>query len=644
MRYKIIFYTLLFLAVWTEDLSAQLTPLSFTKGFQAKYESSVLQAATISGFDLEKVQREDELFWGHTRFAAPIDVDLDLEEDGQWLELENGDRLWRLAIQSEGALGLILLYDRFYIPPGAFLFVYSEDRRQVLGAYTDRDAPKNGKFLTGLIKGDRLIVEYFEPARVKGEGRIHIFRLDHAYQKENLDAFEKKLKTIADIGFGTSLACHKNINCPEGDALQMEKRGICRILMVLEEGSGFCTGNLMNNTNQDGTPYILTAFHCQDGYTPMYDFWRFDFNYESPACSNPILEPAPVSLLGCIRRAGRRNNDFLLLESTLAIPPFINAYFLGWNRGEAAPKSGSIIHHPNGDIKKIAADKDSAIIYNRSIMWNNEVTTPPGHHIQLMYDLGTFELGSSGAALLDQNGRVVGQLHGGFSSCSESTGYFGRLALSWEGGDTPQSSLKSWLDPAGTGQTAMDGMLSPAVSLGNLGGKVQMENGKGISGVKVYLSGNQLNDSTTTDVNGDYLFENIPMLDGYGLSANKVQAASIGVSALDLLLTQKHLLGVKKLDSPFKMLSADANASNSITLVDLIQIRKVLLGSAEDFGSTPVWRFVISDYNFSDPDNPFSLPASNIYYLTEFFSEDILDFNFIGFKTGDVDGSANPGN
>ena len=636
---KIYTWIFLMLVIGT-PLAAQQLPISFSKAFQDRQEIEPLKAAEIPAFDLAKVEREDEAFWGQNRFAAPLSVDLGLNNAGQWLDLENGDRLWRLQVSSKNGLGLILLYDNFYLPPGATLFVYRADKQQVWEPYTDRDNRADNKFVMGPISGESLILEYFEPAAFIGQGQIHLFRADHVYHQENLKTFEKKL---SDFGFDSSLPCNQNINCPEGNTLQIEKRAVCRILMILEEGSGFCTGSLINNTELDGIPYILSAFHCQDGYTPMYDMWRFDFNYEALRCQTPGTEPIPVSMQGCVKRAGRQENDFLLLEATTSVPLQASHYFLGWNREETMPQSGSIIHHPSGDIKKVATDDDPAVINPRAIEWNNDVSTPASHHFILIYDQGTFELGSSGAALLDQDSRVVGQLHGGFNACSETTGYFGRLSLAWEGGGTPETRLKDWLDPGESGLITLDGMMSVQPSSGMLAGKVVMEDGRAVANAKVYLSGNNVSDSTITDGQGNYRFEGLPMLGGYGLFISKSEAANIGISAFDLILIQKHLLSSKPLDSMYKILAADVNQSNSISLVDIIKIRKVLLGSATDFGGTPIWQFIPNDFTFRDEQAPLSTAIPSLFYLMN-FSNDVMNFDFIGYKTGDVNGSADPGN
>jgi lysyl endopeptidase len=615
-------------------------PVSFTKEFEERYGAQLPEAVNLPEFDLEKILKEDETGPG-TRFAAPIHISLGLEDSGEWTELDNGDAIWRLRLRSQGAIALAVLYDEFYLPPGAALFMYSEDRRQLLGAYTFNDNPPGGRFWTGLIEGEAAVLEYYEPAGVRGQSRLHIFRVDHAYHREKYQEGEKILESF---GFGASMACNVNINCPAGANWQNQKRGICRIIMVVEEGMGYCSGSLMNNTNEDGTPYILGAYHCQDGYTPLWDMYRFDFNYEGEGCNNPVQEPPFNSLLGSTYRAGRQANDFILLELLSAIPTSYNLYFNGWDRRSVAPANTTIIHHPRGDIRKITHDQDAAVIFNGSITWDNGVTTPPLHHFRVQFEMGTFESGSSGSPLFNQDGRVVGQLHGGTPTCSVSEAFCGRLSMSWNGGNTPSTRLRDWLDPAGLNPDTLDGKPQLAGVTANIGGMVITESGVGIGGVTVtLLEGEDTVMTTTTGPDGLFEFEDVPAGIVYGLNLSKNYNHSNGVSTLDLIRISKHVLSVEPLGSPLKMIAADVNASQSISTLDIIRIQKVILGVDSEFSNVESWRFVPLDFEFSNPANPFQdfIPPA---YLISNFTTDILDLDFYGVKSGDVNESANPGN
>jgi len=111
-----------------------------------------------------------------------------------------------------------------------------------------------------------------------------------------------------------------------------------------------------------------------------------------------------------------------------------------------------------------------------------------------------------------------------------------------------------------------------------------------------------------------------------------------GVSTLDLVLIQKHILSIQDLDSPYKVIAADANRSGSVTATDLISIRKVILGLDTSFPNDNMpWRFVDSDQTWEDSSRPF--PYSEMIAIAN-HSEDSMHNDFIAVKIGDVNGSA----
>ncbi|NJK83971.1 MAG: hypothetical protein HC912_09355 [Saprospiraceae bacterium] len=139
-----------------------------------------------------------------------------------------------------------------------------------------------------------------------------------------MDALTQAInESTSGIGFGKSAKCNINVNCPQGENWQEVKRGVCRIMMVANEGAFWCSGSLINNTLADGKPYVLSGDHCVEGITPMYDLWRFDFNYESPSCQNPAQNPTASSMLGCQLRSKWQDTDFLLVELLNNIPQHI---------------------------------------------------------------------------------------------------------------------------------------------------------------------------------------------------------------------------------------------------------------------------------------------------------------------------------
>ncbi|MCB0569329.1 MAG: hypothetical protein KDC66_06190 [Phaeodactylibacter sp.] len=628
------------------QVSAGGSPRSFSEGFQARYSEGAVRSVKVPKLNLKRILREDAERGG-SRFAAPVKVSYSLDDSGTWTELEDGGMLWRLKATADGALGIAALYEDFHLPPGATLFMYSEDRSQVLGAYTFQNNSPTGRFLTGFIRGESAIFEYYEPRAVRGQGHFRIYRIERVYHKENYRAAEDELQaaSLVDFGFGASFPCHKNANCPEGSGHDDQKRSICRIIMTMDEGIVYCSGSLVNNTAEDGKPYVLSAYHCYQGYTPLYDLWRFDFGYQSPSCSNPAQEPSFNSVLGCTFRASRQPNDFLLLEATSPIPTAYNVYLNGWNRQATVPDSGFIFHHPRGDIKKVARYSQPAMINPTALNWGGGVTTPANHHFKATYSLGTFEPASSGASLFDQDGRVVGQLHGGIlnDNCGPTTtGYFGRLTLSWTGGGTPETRLSDWLDPLGLGVDTLGGMQQLPGGTASISGRVANEAGDPINGVSIYLSG-PVSDTVITGADGLYSFTGVPVGSPVAFTLDKQDVYQNGLSTLDLLFITKHILGVQPLSSPYKIVASDVNSTNNLTTLDQIGIRKVILGIDLAFPNRPAWLFFPEIFSFTDPTNPFLDTLSNSWILSN-FTTSLTGLDFIGIKSGDIDDSADPGN
>ena len=595
-------------------------PYSSRLDFQYLFSKEKLEDTVLPSIDLQKVKAEDDKA-NHQRFAVPVNVQMNLENDGDWLVMPNGDRVWRLKLKSPGAESLYVLYDDFYLPQGSQLFMYNLDKTQVLGSYTNENNMESGKFMTGSITGDVAVLEYFEPKAVRGQGIIDIFKIFHAYQpREKQSNYE--FQTYA--GFGDGLECHVNVNCTEGDAWQDHKHGVMRILRIFEQGMGWCSGTLINNTNNDGQPLVLSAYHCIDMLDPLYDFWRFDFNYESPDCMDPIDEPSFQSVLGCTFKSGWQDSDFLLLELSNNVPGSFHVYFNGWNRDDGTLSSNSAgIHHPQGDIKKISIDNDPAVIQNTSIIWSNGVTTPPAHHFRILYDSGTIENGSSGSPLFDNNGLVIGQLHGGNASCSTFTTYYGRFSISWEGGGTPDTRLKDWLDPGNTGVLSLAAYAPPPPALVELSGTILAPDGDPIPNVEVAITGD-MSYMTTTDVNGEYTFSGIPEGGSYSIVPSKNTKASNGVNAFDLIKISKHILVIEPFTDPFALIAADVNFSESVSVFDIIEIRKIILFILMEFSNSPSWRFVNSSIQIDNLDG------------------NVSNLDFTGVKIGDINHSADP--
>ena len=445
------------------QVNDQIAPKSFSISKRVLSPLQEFKLAPLTITEAERLDKIDEKTGELPKFSRSIYTNINLDNAGSWTQLANGDRIWRTAISAPGALGLVPLFNKYYLPKGAALHVYMPGQEEVLGAFTDANNPANGYFCTGLIHGDVAVVEYYEPAAVRGMGYFNINEVGYAYR------FVPPLYKSTDE-FGTSASCEVNVNCTEGTNYQDQKRAVVRILVQGSGGQGWCSGTLINNVKQDCTPYLLSAQHCSEGTsTNQYSQWVFYFNYEAPGCTNPASEGSlgNKTVIGCTKKADSNDNggdtgsDFLLLQLNQQPQPSYNAYFAGWNATATAPLLGVCIHHPDADIKKISTFTTPGI----SDKWG----TATGSHwritwVQTLNGHGVTEGGSSGSAIFNATGQIVGQLTGGGSYCQapNSPDLFGKFSYDWQSNGTADNRrLKPWLDPNNTGATSLGGLNHP---------------------------------------------------------------------------------------------------------------------------------------------------------------------------------------
>ncbi|MCE9539674.1 MAG: serine protease, partial [Bacteroidetes bacterium] len=439
-----IFMSILFGKIATAQLSHGGKPLSFDKNFQSE---EPVEFKNMPSFDLDALKAEDEINSqnkGPFRFGFNHYVNYDLNNSGSWITLANGDRIFQLGLRSAGANSLNLAFDNFFIPDGAKLFIYTADKKYIIGAFTNQNNDVSKKFATDLIPGDALVIEYFEPTEVANQGSFNLFRVTHGY---------RGVKEFTEKSFGDGGSCQMNVNCPLGTNWQNEKQGV---VCLVVGGSEFCTGSLINDVPQDSKPYVLTANHCSSSND--FATWVFRFSWEAPGCSNPGTTPSTAqSLNTSTLRARDAGTDFCLVEITGGliggtVPATYSPYFNGWSAINVPAITEIAIHHPSGDIKKISEALTPATTgtYNSADCWKTGQWTT-----------GCTEPGSSGSPLFDQNKRIIGQLYGGPSSCGASptnmNDYYGKFSSSWLGAGTNSTQLKIWLDPGNTGATTADG-------------------------------------------------------------------------------------------------------------------------------------------------------------------------------------------
>lgn len=412
-----------------------------------------IPTVSMPAFDIAAMKQEDSINNLHKntpyRFGKNFDVNYTLQNSGVWETLSNGNRVWRLKIKSEGAFTINLILENFFLEKGSKLYLYNKDKSHLLGAFTHENVQNEGVLGLDFVIGDEIIVELNEPSKLSGTSSLNIKTITHAYR--DVFAFAK--------GLGTSGACNINVVCPLGNGWEDQIRSVA---ITVVNGNGFCTGALINNSCNDGTPYFLTADHCLGGNLAA---WVFRFNWQSSVCNQNLNGPTNQTVSGAVLRASNPGSDFALLQLNSTPPSNYNVYYAGWDRTGNTPNFQIGIHHPDGDIKKICKDNNAATQDN----WGGAQVWKVG-----AWEQGTTEPGSSGSPLFDQNGRIIGQLYGGTASCSmpNDPDYYGRFNVSWSTGTSSSTRLSDWLGGTCGSPLVLDGFDPNATTL-PFDGKIQ---------------------------------------------------------------------------------------------------------------------------------------------------------------------------
>ena len=344
---------------------------------------------------------------------------------GEWLALDDGKAVWRMAIQSDGASGVRVHFHDFAAAGGA-VWVYSEDRSQVFGPYTGSGIDESGDFWSHIVFADTVVVEYLADQRAEVVP-FSITRIAHLMSSEQT------------MSAGT---CELDVTCysPWGGMAS----GVGMYIFESGGASYQCSGALVNNSNNDAKPYFLTANHCISTAAMAQTvevFWK----YQTATCDGtpPSLSGLPTTLGATyLASAPIPSGDFsLILLSQL---PNSSLTFYGWNASSTAlPMGGSVVgmHHPEGDYTRIvfgSRNPDATVQVGT-------VVAPASMFYQIQATAGVIEPGSSGSPLFTPDESIVGTLTygptGNACSISPFVAGYARFAVAYP-------SLSQYLSPA----------------------------------------------------------------------------------------------------------------------------------------------------------------------------------------------------
>ncbi|HOY14264.1 MAG TPA: T9SS type A sorting domain-containing protein, partial [Saprospiraceae bacterium] len=174
-------------------------------------------------------------------------------------------------------------------------------------------------------------------------------------------------------------------------------------------------------------------------------------------------------------------------------------------------------------------------------------------------------------------------------------------------------------------------------SLVVVAGKIETETNARVPNVEVALDAAlpEYPRVELTNANGEFSFKNVPVGANYEVKPGLNLNHKNGVNTLDLVHIQRHILALKKLDSPYKMIAADADNDQAVRVGDLVELRKLILGINEKLAYNQSWRFVEAAQTMGERPWPFNETMTHASLI-----ENKTNDNFIAVKIGDVDASA----
>jgi len=406
---------------------------------KSEVESKVMPDFDVQAF-ITKARSEPKDQQGGMLFAQQFPVSFSPLNSGTWETLADGTQVWRLIISSKDAVSMNLVFSKYTLYPGNQLFAYNVDQTIVRGPFSAWNNKEDGGMALAPIRGEEIVLELI----VRPNSQMPIFEVGFVNHE-------------VMYGFGDSGSCNINTVCSYTDDFNMRDEVDAAAMILTAAGSRRCSGTMINNAAQNSRQLFLTANHCLGGENS----WIFMFNYQSTQCNLAQQTDGPTSqsVQGSRLLGSGAASDVALLELTEQIPANYDVYLAGFNAVNTATIPFAI-HHPSGDIKKIAWSEQNTVSdqwsgTNRDTHWQVVQWHGPGNGAGNQGDRTTTEPGSSGSGLFDPQGRLVGQLHGGAATCTfPYDDLYGKLSYSYDN----VANVRTNLDPTGTGIRQVNGI------------------------------------------------------------------------------------------------------------------------------------------------------------------------------------------
>jgi hypothetical protein len=369
--------------------------------------------------------------------------------------------------------------------------------------YTAKDVHR-GEIWSRVGRGESLSFELSVDAADASRVRLDVTSFQAGYRglgtgvrnHRHYSALIRKNEAVAAaaaVAEATTSSCAENWACHTTGANRGPGQATVALLIT---NVGVCSGTLLNNVRGDGTPYVLTARHCEngdpDGGLPnaargVTVFWN-----SVAACGLPLgnyYDSGAVTQSGASTVVEQQDAWLIKLDDR---PVADDVYYAGWDATGGTFVGGFTPHYAQGRSRQFmqyhgqaayaALSASTLGVHFESTVWGT------------VNSLGSGGGGSSGGGLFDESGHLQGVVIRGTRQGDSDLGacplnplpvpsfpsapvYSTALSGVFSSTADPRSTtgsvtLQSVLDPDNTGTRVVDGKVAPpSVRLdGSLGG------------------------------------------------------------------------------------------------------------------------------------------------------------------------------
>ncbi|MBL8208669.1 MAG: trypsin-like peptidase domain-containing protein, partial [Blastocatellia bacterium] len=363
--------------------------------------------------EMEQREKSRKLKIGVTRSLPQV---LNVVAQSSTVAMTEGE-VKSLRVASEGAVQIRLHLNRLEIPSDASVFVYAASNpKEFYGPYRNGSSP----LWTPPISGGEAVIELFirtgKDAAKAVSVRLEIDQISHIFRHPKSANTATQQAQVEDAE-----SCNEDVTAEWSETA----KSVAMVQFHQPDGEYVCSGVLLNDTKNSGTPYFLTANHCIDnGVTANSTrfHWFFDTASSNPdsnvTYSAEVLQTSDVS-------------DFTLLRIKNPVPAGVR--FSGWTTAvPTANTNVTSIHHPAADYKRISFGR---IVTNTCPSYLPPEFCDNFHAVR--WNIGITEPGSSGGGLWmgsASDPKLIGQLLGGESACQTPNGLdsYGRFDITME--------------------------------------------------------------------------------------------------------------------------------------------------------------------------------------------------------------------